>query len=121
MAKAVSAKGAHNFAAQVPYAFAKTHGVLPAGIEGDAVVVLMRPDATPDGVIEIRRVLQRSLVTRSVDAETFAFELARAYNQTASAALVVGDLARENDLARLMLGAKELKTSEFGDAMISNM
>jgi general secretion pathway protein E len=91
-----------SFAAQIPYAFAKTHGVLATGIEGDAVVVLMRPDATPDGVIEIRRVLQRSLVTRSVDAETFAFELARAYNQTASAALVVGDLARENDLARLM-------------------
>jgi general secretion pathway protein E len=90
------------FAAQIPYAFARTHGVLAAGEEGDAVVVLMRPDATADGVIELRRVLQRALVTRNVDAETFAFELARAYNQTASAALVVGDLARENDLARLM-------------------
>jgi general secretion pathway protein E len=90
------------FATQIPYAFAKAHGVLAAGEEGDAVVVLMRPDATPDGVIEIRRVLQRSLVTRSVDAETFAFELARAYNTGASAAMVVGDLARENDLARLM-------------------
>ena len=93
---------AAQFAAQIPYAFARTHGVLASGTEGDAVVVLMRPDATPDGVIEIRRVLQRSLVTRNVDAETFAFELARAYNQTASAAMVVGYLARENDLARLM-------------------
>jgi general secretion pathway protein E len=91
-----------HFANQIPYAFAKAHGVLAAGTEGDAVVVLMRPDATPDGVVEIRRVLQRSLVTRDVDAETFAFELARAYNQSASAASVVGDLARENDLARLM-------------------
>ena len=93
---------AATFASHIPYAFAKAHGVLAAGTEGDAVVVLMRPDATPDGVIEIRRVLQRSLVTRNVDAETFAFELARAYNQTATAAMVVGDLARENDLARLM-------------------
>ena len=56
-----------------------------------------------DGVIEIRRVLQRPLVTRAVGAEEFAFELARAYNQgAASAAMLVGDLARENDLARLM-------------------
>jgi general secretion pathway protein E len=93
---------AATFASHIPYAFAKAHGVLAAGTEGEAVVVLMRPDATADGVIEIRRVLQRSLVTRNVDAETFAFELARAYNQTATAAMVVGDLARENDLARLM-------------------
>jgi general secretion pathway protein E len=90
------------FAAQISYAFARTHGVLPAGVEGDAVVVLMRPDATADGLIEIRRVLQRPLVTRDVDGETFAFELARAYNQAASAATVVDDLARETDLARLM-------------------
>lgn len=91
------------FAAQIPYAFAKAHGVLAAGEEGDAVVVLLRPDATPDGLAEIRRVLQRSLVTRAVSAEAFSQELARAYNQgAASAAFVVGDLARESDLARLM-------------------
>ena len=69
------------FAAQIPYTFARTHGVLAAGEEGDAVVVLMRPDATADGIIEIRRVLQRPLVTRAIGAEEFAFELARAYNQ----------------------------------------
>jgi len=93
-----------SLAAQIPYAFARVHGVLAAGLEGDAVVVLLRPDATPDGLAEIRRVLQRDLVTRAVDAETFAQELARTYNQgaQASAALVVDDLARESDLARLM-------------------
>ncbi len=92
------------FAAQIPYAFAKSHGVLAAGVDGDAVVVLTRPDATPDGVVEIRRVLQRPLITRAVSAEQFAAELARAYNQGApsAAATWADDLARETDLTRLM-------------------
>ncbi len=53
--------------------------------EGDAVVVLLRPDATVEGIAELRRVLQRPLVTRAVDAERFAAELARAYNQGGAA------------------------------------
>ena len=99
------------FAAQIPYAFAKAHGVLAARTDGDAVVVLTRPDATPDGVVEIKRVLQRPLVTRAVSAEEFAAELARAYNQGApsAAATWAGDLARETDLARLM---QDLPASE---------
>jgi general secretion pathway protein E len=95
---------AATFAAQIPYAFARTHGVLAAGVEGNAVVVLTRPDATADGIIEIKRVLQRPLVTRAIGAEAFSFELARAYNQgvPGAAATLVGDLARETDLSRLM-------------------
>jgi len=101
---------AATFAAQIPYAFAKAHGVLAASVEGDAVVVLTRPGATPDGVVEIKRVLQRPLVTRSVSAEEFAAQLARAYNQAApSAATWAGDVARETDLARLM---QDLPASE---------
>jgi hypothetical protein len=91
------------FAAQIPYAFAKAHGVLAAGVTGDTVVVLTRPDATPDGVVEIRRVLQRPLVVRAVDAERFAAELARAYNAAAAGvAQLSDDLSRDTDLARLM-------------------
>ena len=95
---------AATFAARIPYAFARTHGVLATGIEGDAVVVLTRPDATADGIVEIKRVLQRRLVTRAIGAEEFSFELARAYNQAApgGAATLVDDLARETDLSRLM-------------------
>jgi general secretion pathway protein E len=102
---------AATFAAQIPYAFAKTHGVLAASMADNAVVVLTRPDATSDGVVEIRRVLQRPLVTRAVSAEEFAAELARAYNQgtPSAAATWAGDLARESDLARLM---QELPASE---------
>ncbi|MEO8346100.1 MAG: type II secretion system ATPase GspE [Betaproteobacteria bacterium] len=102
---------AARFAAQIPYAFAKSHGVLATGMEGDAVVVLTRPDASADGVVEIKRVLQRPLVTRAVGAEEFAAELARAYNQGAptAAATWAGDLARETDLTRLM---QDLPVSE---------
>ena len=94
---------AENLAARIPYAFAKAHGVLAAGFEGEAVVVLMRPDATADGMIELKRVLQRPLVARPVDAEVFARDLARAYNQAAPmATALASDLAADADLARLM-------------------
>ena len=97
------APSAAAFAARIPYAFAKAHGVLAAGTDGDALVVLLRPDATPEGVAELTRVLQRPLVTRAVEPDEFARELARAYNQAApEAASLAVDLARETDLARLM-------------------
>jgi general secretion pathway protein E len=95
--------------ASIPYAFARTHGVLAWGRNGDAAVVWLRPDATVEGIAEVRRVLNRPLVTRAVPAETFAAELARAYNQGAAAAALSDGLAREEDLARLM---QELPPSE---------
>jgi general secretion pathway protein E len=90
-------------AARIPYAFAKTHGVLAYGNEGEAIVVLLRPDATVDGIAEMKRVLKRPLVTRSIGAEAFAAELARAYNQGSAGALVFrDDVTSEGDLARLL-------------------
>jgi len=87
----------------IPYAFARTHGVLAAGEEAGAIVVLVRPDATAEGLAELRRVLKRPLATRPVDAERFALELARAYDPGAApAAALVVDAARDADLARLM-------------------
>ena len=77
--------------------------MLAAGTDGDALVVLLLPDATPEGVAELKRVLQRPPVTRAVEPDEFARELARAYNQAApEAASLAVDLARETDLARLM-------------------
>ena len=64
--------------ARIPYAFARTHGVLAYASEGESVVVLLRPDATVDGIAEVKRVLNRPLLTRGVNAEAFAAELARA-------------------------------------------
>ncbi len=92
-----------DLAARVPYAFARAHGVLAFEEDGDGVVVLTRPDATLAGIAELKRVLQRPLVTRVVDPERFAAELARAYNAAnADVASFGEDLGRETDLARLM-------------------
>ena len=88
--------------ARIPYAFSRTHGVLAWRTDGDAVVVLMRPDATVEGIAELRRVLNRPLVTRAVEADTFAAELARAYNQAGAAVAMSEGLANEADLARLL-------------------
>ena len=87
--------------ARIPYAFAKAHGVLAYANDGDAVVVLLRPDATVDGIAEVKRVLNRPLLTRGIEAEAFAAELARAYNQGAALAWS-DDAASESDLTRLL-------------------
>jgi general secretion pathway protein E len=100
---AATSENAAGYAARIPYAFVRTHGVLPVGVEAGAVVVLLRPDATVDGLAELRRVLMQPLATRNVDAARFATELARAYNAAApEMAQLSDDLARENDLVRLM-------------------
>ncbi len=95
--------------ARIPYAFSRTHGVLAWRTEGDAVIVLLRPDATIEGIAELKRVLNRPLVTRPVAAEMFATELSRAYNQAGAALAMSEGLANEADLTRLM---QELPTSE---------
>jgi general secretion pathway protein E len=89
--------------ASIPYAFARAHGVLAWGRNGESAVVWLRPDATVEGIAEVRRVLNRPLVTRPVAADAFAAELARAYNQGAATVAALHDgLASEADLARLM-------------------
>jgi general secretion pathway protein E len=88
------------YSQRIAYAFAKQHGVLAVGDEGANVVVLIRPDATVDGLAELRRVLKRPLVTRPVDPDRFATELARAYNAGGNAAAIHAEL--EGDLTRLM-------------------
>ncbi|MGH8802753.1 MAG: GspE/PulE family protein, partial [Casimicrobiaceae bacterium] len=97
------------FATQVPYAFSRTHGVLVSGEDGDSVIVLTRPDATVEGIAELRRLLERPLVARNVTAEAFAAALARTYNRGGAAAAMTEELANESDLARLM---QELPASE---------
>src|SRR5438477_1805592 len=90
-------------ARRVPYAFARTHGVLPLREEGDAVLVLARSDASIDGIAELKRVLQRPLKTLTVSAEPFAAELASAYNQASMPVSQISeDMSRDNDLARLL-------------------
>ncbi|TMH62037.1 MAG: type II secretion system protein GspE [Betaproteobacteria bacterium] len=89
-------------AQRIPYAFARTHGVLALSDDGDAVLVLARNDASLEGIAELKRVLQRPLKTTTVNAERFAAELARAYNQASPVAQFTEDFSRDTDLARLL-------------------
>ncbi len=96
-------RNAAALAATIPYAFSRAHGVLTLGEEGGSIVVLTHPDATVEGLAELRRVLQRPLALRAVDAERFATELARTYNvASGGVAQLSDDLSRETDLSRLM-------------------
>ena len=47
--------------ARIPYAFSRAHGVLAWRVDGDAIVVLLRPDATVEGIAELRRVTERNV------------------------------------------------------------
>ncbi len=77
--------------------------MLAQGEESGQIVVLTRPDATVEGIAELKRVLQRPLRTRAVDAERFAAELARAYNAAGTeVAQLSDDFSRDGDLARLL-------------------
>src|SRR5437867_13150395 len=88
---------------RISYAFARTHGVLALRDEADAVLVLVRADASLEGIAELKRVLQRPLKTVTVNAERFAAELAQVYNQaSAPVAQLSEDFSRDTDLARLL-------------------
>ena len=78
--------------ARIPYSFAKMHGVLAFAEEGDAIVVLTRPDATVEGIAELKRVLQRPLVD--------ARRRSRALRRRARAHLQHGGVRRRRHLGR---------------------
>jgi general secretion pathway protein E len=103
MAKTAAASAEH-YAQRIPYAFARTHGVLASHDDGDKVIVLMRGDATPEGLAELRRVLARPIAAELVGNDAFAAALARAYGRGGAAAVaaISDDLARDGDLARLL-------------------
>src|SRR4051794_30049650 len=96
------ARNAKPLAQRIPYAFARTHGVLALREEDGVVVVLTRADASLEGIAELKRVLQKPLSTERVDAQRFAAELAAAYNQAAPVAQISEDMSRDTDLARLL-------------------
>ena len=65
MHDSVATAPAGPYTQRISYAFAKAQGVLALGDEGGAIVVLTRPDATVEGLAELKRVLQRPLATRA--------------------------------------------------------
>ncbi|MEP6703105.1 MAG: ATPase, T2SS/T4P/T4SS family, partial [Betaproteobacteria bacterium] len=117
-----SLPGSFPHAARIAYTFAQAQGVLPGADEGVAVIVYTRPNASADGISEVRRILSRPVRVEPVSAERFAAMLARAYNQVADAASgpaiaarVATDLAGEKDLSALLQDLPQTEDLLAGD------
>ena len=84
----------------VAYAFARRHGVLVEPDEHGRPQAIVRPDAPPAAILELRRAWGRRLPVEVVTAEDFASRLTRRYEQGSGGALdAVDDLGDDADLA----------------------
>src|ERR1700730_18441764 len=90
-------------AIRIPYAFAKSHGVVVTALDGDVAQVAVRSDAHAGALAELRRALGVPLSTRRIGIEQFDELIAATYNGAESgAAALAGDLAQDLDLSRLL-------------------
>ena len=95
---------------ELPYGFARDHGVLVAALGAEHAEVLVREDARPQALAEVRRSVGLPLRLQRVPRAEFDARLAEAYGGAGgSAAEVVADVGQEVDLDRLMT---ELPTVE---------
>ena len=86
----------------LPYAFAKSKGVLAARMAGNALEVWIRPYPQASTLAEVRRMAGKALREVLLTAEEFDHCLALAYTREPSAAeTIVEDLGESVDLAKL--------------------
>src|SRR5688500_16739849 len=87
----------------VPYAYARSHGVLVTAVDGAGAEVLVRSDAQPRALAELRRTLGVPLRARRIDAAQFDELLSAFYSDSGNrAAALADDLHQDADLARLL-------------------
>jgi general secretion pathway protein E len=87
----------------IPYAFAKTNGVVVTSLKGGLGEVAVRSDAQAGALSELRRALGVPLRARRVGAEEFDELIAATYNGAAAgAAALADDLSQDVDLSRLL-------------------
>ena len=87
----------------LPYAFAKNHGVLVSVLGADGATILLREDADPAILSEVRRNLGVPLTVELISRPSFDTHLAQLYDGGANnAAEVVADVGQEVDLTELM-------------------
>ncbi len=88
---------------ELPYGFARDHGVLVAALGAEHAEVLVREDVRPQALAEVRRSVGLPLRLQRVPHAQFDARLAEAYGAAGgSAAEVVADVGQEVDLDRLM-------------------
>jgi general secretion pathway protein E len=87
----------------LPYAFARTHGVLLLSAEENSASVLVREDVQPEALVEVRRMLGLPLKLSTATRVSFDARLSEAYGEgTQDAASVVDDMGQDVDVSRLM-------------------
>jgi len=87
----------------IPFAFAKRHGVLFAGIEDDQAKVIYRNKPSISILNEMRRHLNLPLKLEHVDEETFGKLLVRTYESDSGTAMqMVEDFGESTDLFDLI-------------------
>ncbi len=90
-------------AGTIPYAFAKSKGVVITSRSGDVAELAMRDDASPKTLAEVRRLIGIPLLARYISHDEFDELIAATYNgASAGAAALAGDLAQDLDLSRLL-------------------
>ncbi len=100
---AVPAEEAGSHQRQVPFAFAKRHGVLITAIGEDIAQVLTRSGVSTAALTELRRFLGLPLHIETVSPDRFDALLQQAYERGSSDAMqLMDDLGDEVDLSRLM-------------------
>jgi general secretion pathway protein E len=87
----------------IPYAFAKSRGVVVGAVGAAGAEVAVREGAPAGALAELRRALGVPLRARRVTAEAFDALIAAAYDGAANgAAALADDLSQDIDLARLL-------------------
>lgn len=99
----------------IPYAFARRHGVVivsgkPDGEDDGRLSVALRDGADPRVLVEVRRHLARSFDVSIVDAPSFEKHLSDHYAMDGSAAAMAGSLAMGGDDLDFIAG--DLPTAE---------
>ena len=101
------------FALELPYAFAKRHGILQD--EKAVGLLLCREGLQPEIVMEVQRMLPGTLQFQQVDIPTFDRLLAMRYDRSQTGAAMMQDLGDEadlNDIAESMPEPEDLLESE---------
>ena len=88
----------------IPYAYARTHGVLVVPRDEDELTIALREGADPHALIEVRRHLGRPFRLERADAATFDRYLQMRYAIDESAFGLAGSIERNDDLDALASG-----------------
>ncbi|MEL0068853.1 MAG: type II secretion system ATPase GspE [Gammaproteobacteria bacterium] len=87
---------------QLPFQFARRHGVLIEQETEDALHVAYHPDSLPAGLIEVSRLSDKDVVLTSMDKEAFEALLAQTYHTDSSDAMqAMEGIGEEFDLFRI--------------------